>query len=365
MHRSDQDSEPSEERHSPAFSVIVPVFNAAPFLRECLDSIRKQTTEDWECICVDDGSTDDSPAILDDYAARDRRFRIFHQPNQGESSARNHALDEIAGTWFTFVDADDAIVPDALECFRRALAEFDADALLCYPEDRFLGIEDYRTAPPGYRLLARDQAPVEMLAGPFSAHGYTVSKTYRTALFRTVRFPVGVRVTPDTRFWADALCVPARWAVIDKPYYAYRIHPGAVTSTKDFRFYRECIESYGYVFRAMSERMKATRSDVSRYAARYRTLHSHMAYNAFREWRSYTRQERRRLFETVADACAAASPVFPFRLTTRLRLYGWHTGLAPLFVLLANFIDRIELSVRYRWGRFLAFLGLRSGASSQ
>lgn len=355
----------SDSASRPLYSIVVPVFNAAPFLRECLDSIRAQTIGDWECVCVDDGSIDDSPAILDDYAARDRRFRVFHQPNQGESSARNHALDEIAGTWFTFVDSDDAIVPDSLACFQQVLERTDADALLCHPEDRFLSIDRYREESPAFRILSRKQRPVDLLTGPFSAHGYVVSRVYRRSLFGALRFPKDVRICEDTRFWADALCVPARWAVIDKPYYAYRTHPGAVTSTKDFRFYRECIESYGYVFRAMSKRMKAPRSDVSRYAAHYRMLHSHMVYNAFRGWRSYTKQERRQLFETVADACASASPVFPFRLTTRLRLYGWRIGLAPLFVILTNFIDRAELSIKYRWGRFLTFLGLRSGAHNQ
>ena len=335
---------------NPVFSVIIPVYNTAPFLRECLDSMRTQTFTDWECVCVDDGSTDGCGAILDEYAAKDSRFRVIHQPNQGESSARNRALAEIAGTWFTFVDSDDAIVPDALDCFRRALAESDADALLCYPEDRFLGIEDYRTAPPGYKLLARNQAPVEMLAGQFSAHGYTVSKTYRTALFKTVRFPVGVRMTEDTRFWADALCVPAHWAVIDKTYYAYRPHPSAVTSTKDFRFYRECIESYGYIFRAMEGSMGAARGDIVRFARRYRVLHSRVILDAFRKWKDYSDAERKAIFATVTSVCAA-SPVFPFRTTTRLRLLGRRIGLSSAFVGIANFLDRAELGLKYRWRR--------------
>ncbi len=348
----------------PLFSIVVPVFNAESFLRDCLDSIRAQTIGDWECICVDDGSTDRSRAILEEHAARDPRFRVFHQPNGGESSARNAALEKVSGSWFLFIDSDDAIVPDALDCFRRALDESGADALLCFPEDRFLDISNYRDAPAGYRMLASGQRPIDMLAGPLSAHGYTVSKVYRSTLFKSVRFPVGVRITPDTRFWADALCVPAAWAVIEKPYYAYRKHPGAATATKDFRFFRECLESYGYVFRTMAGPMGASVQDIARYATRYRSLHSHMLFNAFRPWRTYTEDERHSLLETTAGVCAT-SPVFPFRWTTRLRLLGRRFGCPGIAVPVANFLDRAALGIKYRWHLLQTRLGLAGTGKRQ
>ena len=84
----------------PFFSIIIPVYNVAPYLRECLDSVIAQTFTDWEAICVDDGSTDGSGAILDEYAARDERFK---------SVARNAAIELMHGDWFLFVDADDVI----------------------------------------------------------------------------------------------------------------------------------------------------------------------------------------------------------------------------------------------------------------
>lgn len=89
------------------FSVIVPVYNVAPYLKECLDSVLAQTFIDWVCICVDDGSTDGSSAILDEYAARDSRFRVAHQSNMGVGAARNKGLDLANGDWVTFLDADD------------------------------------------------------------------------------------------------------------------------------------------------------------------------------------------------------------------------------------------------------------------
>ena len=94
---------------TPFFSIIIPVYNVAPYLRECLDSVLNQTFNDWETICVDDGSTDGSAAILDEYAARDHRFRVIHQANAGVSAARNKALGVAKGVYLGFIDADDCI----------------------------------------------------------------------------------------------------------------------------------------------------------------------------------------------------------------------------------------------------------------
>ena len=101
------------------FSVIVPVYNAAKYLRPCLDSVLNQTERDWECICVDDGSTDASGAILDEYAEKDARFKVVHQKNAGVSAARNKALSMMRGEWITWLDADDMYAHDRLEVAHR------------------------------------------------------------------------------------------------------------------------------------------------------------------------------------------------------------------------------------------------------
>ena len=102
---------------SPIGSIVIPVYNVAPYLRECLDSLLAQTCTDWEAVCVDDGSTDGSGAILDEYAAKDSRFVVVHQENRGVSAARNAAIDVAKGEWLVFLDADDAIAADLVgEC---------------------------------------------------------------------------------------------------------------------------------------------------------------------------------------------------------------------------------------------------------
>ena len=102
----------------PFFFIIIPVYNVAPYLRECLDSVLAQTFGDWECLCVDDGSTDGSGEILDEYAKKDARFRVVHQRNRGLSAARNRGIDcalaRAQGHYLTFIDADDWVAPNYL-----------------------------------------------------------------------------------------------------------------------------------------------------------------------------------------------------------------------------------------------------------
>ncbi|MDD6723062.1 MAG: glycosyltransferase [Bacteroidales bacterium] len=98
-------------------SVIIPVYNTEKYLRQCLDSVLAQTCCDWEAILVDDGSTDSSGAICDEYAAADSRVKVIHQPNGGVSVARNAGLDVAKGDCVAFVDSDDYVSKEYLEAF--------------------------------------------------------------------------------------------------------------------------------------------------------------------------------------------------------------------------------------------------------
>ena len=108
-------------------SVIIPVFNVEPFLTPCLESVKAQTFKDFEAILVDDGSTDSSGMICDEFARSDHRFRVVHQSNQGVSAARNRGLDLAKGEYVYFVDADDEIRPEALEHLYHAITQGEYD----------------------------------------------------------------------------------------------------------------------------------------------------------------------------------------------------------------------------------------------
>lgn len=99
----------------PEITIIVPVFNAEKTLRRCVESVLRRPAGDWELILVDDGSTDASPGICDEYALEDPRIRVFHKPNGGVSSARNVGLDNASGRMIVFADSDDVIHPEVLQ----------------------------------------------------------------------------------------------------------------------------------------------------------------------------------------------------------------------------------------------------------
>lgn len=107
----------TSDMHIPQISVIVPVYNVEPYIRKCIDSLLNQTFRDFELLLVDDGSTDRSGAICDEYVQMDARVRVFHTPNQGVSAARNWGLDQALGGWITFVDSDDWVEEGYLSCF--------------------------------------------------------------------------------------------------------------------------------------------------------------------------------------------------------------------------------------------------------
>ena len=108
--------------NEPKISVVIPVYNVERYLAECVDSVLEQTMGDFEIILVDDGATDSSGAMCDDYAARDPRVRVIHRPNGGLSAARNTGLDAAAGEYVYFLDSDDYIAPNTLQKL-HALAE--------------------------------------------------------------------------------------------------------------------------------------------------------------------------------------------------------------------------------------------------
>ncbi len=111
--------------NNPKISIIVPVYNVEQYLLRCIDSILAQTFTDFEVLLVDDGSKDRSGAICDEYAAKDRRVRVFHKPNGGVSSARNVGLENARGEWIGFVDSDDYVKADFLSAFFKQRQDAD------------------------------------------------------------------------------------------------------------------------------------------------------------------------------------------------------------------------------------------------
>ena len=112
-------------------SVIVPVYNTEKFLKNCISSIANQTYKDLEIILVNDGSTDNSGKICDDFAQKDSRIKVIHQSNKGVGAARNAGLDVAKGAYIGFVDSDDILRPDMYEFLLNNLIVHNADISVC------------------------------------------------------------------------------------------------------------------------------------------------------------------------------------------------------------------------------------------
>jgi len=124
----------------PEISILIPVYNVEEYLSQCLDSILNQTFKDFECICVNDGSTDNSLSILQEYASKDNRIKIINQKNKGVSATRNVCLENSSGKYIAFVDSDDWITDNYLEILYNELERLQYDIAICnhqlyYPED--------------------------------------------------------------------------------------------------------------------------------------------------------------------------------------------------------------------------------------
>ena len=215
-----------EMKQTPLFSIVIPVYNVAPYLRECLDSVFAQTFPDWECICVDDGSTDESNKTLDEYAAADSRFRVIHQANAGVSVARNVALDVAQGSWIWFVDGDDVIHLHALEWAAERIRDFSDIDTLCikyaYVPNGEMVKRNEKTLETARCDLRRDRCSDTLNAHRYGPGSCIVS---RTALAEN-RFGLFIR-GEDTLFLSHIYWETKTWLLTDAEVYFYRIRPGS------------------------------------------------------------------------------------------------------------------------------------------
>ena len=173
---------------SPRFSAVIPVCNAEAWLRQCLDSLLAQTEGGWEAVCVDDGSTDGSGAVLAEYAARDERFRVLRQENRGTHVARQAGVAAAQGSWCLFLDPDDWLEVDALARLSAILDRTAADVVSygSYIHATKSGMESLvaaldRQFNPQPRVYGRDA----FLEAVFVAHdvtGHLIGKLVRTGV---------------------------------------------------------------------------------------------------------------------------------------------------------------------------------------
>ncbi|WP_241217026.1 glycosyltransferase family 2 protein [Bifidobacterium goeldii] len=176
-------------------SVIVPVYNAQTVLRYCVDSILDQSHQNLELILVDDGSTDDSPRMCDDYAAHDPRVRVIHQPNGGIAVAQNTGLDAARGTYIAFADNDDILDRHNLELLLHALESTGAD--MSKARWRQFGVSQLEAVAAEAARGAAEPPHVTVFRNPLRAYQTVFCKSLRLAGDRLGR-------KTETRYFNEA-----------------------------------------------------------------------------------------------------------------------------------------------------------------
>ena len=221
-------------------SVIVPVFNVAGYLPQCVDSILSQDYGNLEVILIDDGSTDGSGEICDRYAALDSRVRAIHQKNGGAAAAKNAGLRLATGEYLAFADSDDYLEPDAYGFLMKALLETGADAVQgSFREVYRNRAEEQRISEEileGYDYLLR-------FPKDFSC-ALLWNKLYRRALFDGVFFEEGHKID-DEYFTYQGFLQPRKVVRMDRVVYNYRKRASSVMSSPESaeRLVLDCLDS--------------------------------------------------------------------------------------------------------------------------
>ena len=217
-----------DEMKQKLVSIIVPMYNAAPYVARCLDSLVAQTYPHTEIIVVDDGSSDESGAIADRYAARYSQVRCVHSENQGQSAARNRAMRMANGDYYLFVDSDDHIENNMVECLMAACETNAAEIAVGFYWMEYPMIALRRPMLP-QRVWNTEEA-LSLLLDNRRLENFAWGKLFRASLFEGITFP-------DCRF-EDIYAIfqvfarAQRIVTVPQRFYHYTQRRGSITNAR-------------------------------------------------------------------------------------------------------------------------------------
>ena len=238
----------------PIVSIIVPCYNVGEYLADCLDSLIEQTFKDIEIVCVNDGSTDKTPQILDDYAKKDSRIKIVTQENGGLSSARNAGMENASGDYYIFVDSDDTISPNMVEEMVKKAKEHDAkivSSLISEEQDKLgkgnTGKVTVLNTHDALKSIFSDGLVVTSSSG----------KMYAADLWEDIRFPTDMIFEDFATIYKVIIKAPKVVSFEDWQYF-YRPNPAGITGTP---FYHRKMQFFD-VAAKVSEGISDTHPDL-------------------------------------------------------------------------------------------------------
>lgn len=242
----------SSEVKMKTISVVIPVYNVEKYLSECLDSVVNQTYKNLQIIIVDDGSTDSSGKICDEYAGKDNRISVIHQSNAGAGAAKNTGLELIDGDYFSIIDSDDYIELDMYEKMVNSLEKYNSDIAQCLFRNVFVNDSfdrKYKIKGNYPKILTSKNFLKEYLYD--WKYAIFWNKLFKKSLLQNIKFPVGRKI--DDEFFTYKLVCNAKKVVnIDNILYNYRMRKTSVMNenNSDRLIYDriDCfIERYNYV----------------------------------------------------------------------------------------------------------------------
>lgn len=244
----------------PLVSIIIPVYNAAPHLARCIESVRRQSYQNLEIILMNDGSHDVSGPICQIYARVDKRLRAIDKPNSGVSATRNEAIALATGKYLQFVDSDDYLAPDATELLVRRAEEARADLVIAH----YYRVAGSEITQHGFlrRTDVMDQTEFarELMDEPASFYyGVMWNKLYRADIIREngIQCHEELHWSEDFLFNLEYIRYAARFCAIQQPVYYYVKNPASITHTQMdlrsvlatksmlFTYYKELYTSIG------------------------------------------------------------------------------------------------------------------------
>ncbi len=261
-------------------SVIIPVYNTSGNLKQCLDSVRNQTYTNLEIICVDDGSTDGSGEILDEYGLKDNRFVIVHEENLEESHARNVGLKLATGDYIAFIDSDDWIESDMYEVLVDVIEKNDVDMSICgwFKDDETKSIPIRNKLSVNQRIISNTELLTYIfMRDSYKAFAYIWDKLYKRELLRRpdgseIVFDEIISLGEDVLFLTEVALNTDRAMFYDRAMYHYRQRKISACHTTDLNKLVCLINVYEMVIKLCQE--KNVTDETLRYIKRFLAYHS-------------------------------------------------------------------------------------------
>lgn len=230
-------------------SIVIPVYNVEGYLPECLDSLINQTLKDIEIICINDGSTDNSLEILNDYAQKDNRIKVIDKENEGQGIARNLGIELAQGEFIGFVDPDDWVEPEMYEQMYNQAKKLSSQIVLCdykkylEDDDKFIDVNIFRKAVsltkskavkiPTGENLDKKLLDSSILVSP----SYTINAIYEINLLKNndIKYS-NLRCYEDVLFNLKTRVLAQRISYINSAFYCYRIRTSSTLRANDKRY---------------------------------------------------------------------------------------------------------------------------------